>query len=446
MTERILVSFAAFLAIALIPVAAGTAAAAGDRPTGTIDVLHYDVVVRPHIADGAITGETRIRFRSRSAALSEIAFPANALDIKSARAAGRAIGIAKRGSQLVIRLPHPLAKGRTGQITIAYDGKPARGLTFGSSYVYANYFACDWMICSQDMPGDKATIRMTLIVPAGMISQGPGTLRSKSKAGPGLERHVWDEDRPYSSYLFAFAVGDFRRVAERQGRTELVYLSPIADAERLSSLFRPTGSMLRYFEEKAGLPFPHDRYVQLHAPGTAAQEAANFSLLGEDTLAPRLEKPEEDWAIAHELAHQWWGNLVTCADWSQFWLNEGITTFMVAAWKEHRWGRPAYDREMALLRQRVDAATRTGIDVPLTYPGPYPSLSLRRAITYSKGALFMDRLRQELGETAFWRALKDYSRAHAGGVVDSRDFQRAFERSSGRKLDALFQEWVYGKG
>ena len=89
-----------------------------------------------------------------------------------------------------------------------------------------------------------------------------------------------------------------------------------------------------------------------------------------------LTTPEEDWAIAHELAHQWWGNLVTCADWTHFWLNEGITTFMVAAWKEHRWGRPAYDRELAILQRRADEATAAGLDVPLTYSG---ALSLTQA-------------------------------------------------------------------
>ncbi len=135
---------------------------------------------------------------------------------------------------------------------------------------------------------------------------------------------------------------------------------------------------------------------------------------------------------------------MTCSSWREFWLNEGITTFMVAAWKEHRWGRMAYDRELDLARQRVDRAKQAGVDVPLTWAGPYPSLQLRRAITYSKGALFMDRLRRELGDQAFWRALKAYTRRHAGGVVDSRAFQRDVERSSGRQLQPLFDEWVYG--
>jgi hypothetical protein len=98
---------------------------------------------------------------------------------------------------------------------------------------------------------------------------------------------------------------------------------------------------------------------------------------------------------------------------------------------------------MELARQRVDAAAKAGTAGPLTFPGPFPSLSARRAIQYSKGALFMDRLRRELGEQMFWNGLRSFTRTYAGTTVNSRDFQRMFERASGRDLNALFDEWVY---
>jgi aminopeptidase N len=116
---------------------------------------------------------------------------------------------------------------------------------------------------------------------------------------------------------------------------------------------------------------------------------------------------------------------------------------MVAAWKEQRWGRDAYDREIRLARESVDAAKQAGVDRRLTSREPYPSLSLRRAIQYSKGALFMDRLRSELGDELFWRGFKAYTRAHVGQPVTSADLQRAFERASGRDLSRLFAAWVF---
>ena len=145
----------------------------------------------------------------------------------------------------------------------------------------------------------------------------------------------------------------------------------------------------------------------------------------------------------HELAHQWWGNLVTCATWRDFWLNEGITTFMTAAWKEHRYGRAAYIAELDVARARLAKASELGFDKPLAWNGQYPSLGTRRAIQYSKGALFMDHLRRELGERAFWSGLRKFTRDHAGGTVTSIDLQRAMERSSRRDLSALFATWVF---
>ncbi len=411
--------------------------------SGAIDVVHYDVEVKPDFDQRTITGRTTIRFRSLESSLSEVSFSPNAMSIDEARMNGTALRVVRATDSIAVRLSRPVLRGQMAEITVRYSGKPARGLTFEGRAVYSSYFTCDWMICRQDDPGDKATLQMSLLLPNDTMSWGPGTLRSRAAVAGGLERQVWREDRPFSSYLFGFAAGEFQHTTEKHGQTELTYLSTTATPERLGRLFAPTASMLQFFEQKAGVSFPQPRYVQLHVDGSVAQEAINFSVLGDEVLAPMLTTPEEDWAIAHELAHQWWGNLVTCADWTHFWLNEGITTFMVAAWKEHRWGRPAYDRELAILQRRADEATAAGLDVPLTYSGGYPSLRLRRAITYSKGALFIDRLRRELGDEVFWRALQRYTRAYAGGVVESRDFQRAVEQASGRDLQALFAKWVY---
>jgi aminopeptidase N len=128
-----------------------------------------------------------------------------------------------------------------------------------------------------------------------------------------------------------------------------------------------------------------------------------------------------------------------------FWLNEGITTFMTAAWKEHRYGRAAYDGELDIARERLWKARAKGFDKPLAWAGRYPSLGIRRDVQYSKGALFMDHLRTLLGDDAFWAGLKRYTREHAGGSVTSIDLEHAMEKASGRDLRAPFAEWVFGE-
>jgi aminopeptidase N len=412
-------------------------------PSGPVDVIHYDVFTSLDFETGEISGQTAITLKARAPEQQRIAFSPNGLSIKSAVMGGRPLRVSSSPSGLFVDLPQTLAIAERVKIVITYHGKPARGLVFDGSAVYSSYFTCDWMICALENFGEKASIELTLEGPAGMVSYGPGRAQGRSAGADGRERHHWRESRPYSAYLYGFALGTFNQAADRSGPTELVYFSARASAPRLKTLFAPTAEMLRFFEGRAGVRFPHARYAQVLTPGSEAQEAMNFSLVGERVLAPMLNDPQEDWAIAHELAHQWWGNSITCSDISQFWLNEGVTTFMVAAWKEHRWGRAAYQRELMLLERRVEDARRLDVDRPLTYAGQYPSLSARRAIQYSKGALFMDRLRQELGEDIFWRALKAYTRKHAGGTVDSQDFQKAFEGAAQRDLSPLFNEWVY---
>jgi aminopeptidase N len=299
------------------------------------------------------------------------------------------------------------------------------------------------MICSQDAPGDKARFELSLRLPAGIGSLSVGRLRSIKAETDGSRVHLWRETRPYSAYLYGFAAGHFREARARQGRAVLSYLSPTASPQEMKALLSTTEAMVRFLEAKAGLPLPVRRYTQLLVSGDEAQEAATYSVIGLKQIEPILSDPGNDWVVVHELAHQWWGNLVTARNWDHFWLNEGIVTFMTAAWKEHRFGRAAYVAELDIARRRLARLKEAGGDRPLAFAGPYPSLAARRSVQYSKGALFLDHLRTQLGEDSFWNGLKSFTRTHAGGVVESRDFQRAFEKASGRDLSAMFDEWVY---
>lgn len=423
----------------LLAATVGTAADAGEP---AYDVTHFAVTLKPDFASKSIEGTTRVTVRGSGAGADRIQFSGNGLLLEEVEVNGRPATVTQSGPAISVNLNPRLRAGRTAKLRFRYRGRPRRGIVFGEGTAYSNYFTCDWMVCDIDRPGDKATLRLDLVLPRGKTSVASGIRAGKTAAGRGLERHRWIQDRPYSAYLFGFAVGFDRRTATSHKGVELVAAGNLPP-EDMALRLADTDRMLDFFREKAGLPFPHRRYVQVVVPGGEAQEKSSFSLLGRSILDRRLEDPKEDWLIAHELAHQYWGNLVTCESWTDFWLNEGITTFMVAAWKERRWGRAAYDREMELSRARVERVLEGGLNVPLTYGGEYPSLGARRAITYSKGALFMDALRSDLGEEPFWAGLKRFTREFAGKAATSRDFQRVYQESSGRDLSALFDEWVF---
>lgn len=408
----------------LIAALALAAPAYADEPD--FDVLSYDVRLTPDFTTQSVAGQEVIHFKSTVDGLASLSFSANTFEVTASLDGEHMVGTEVQGDRRRFHLPRTLRKGETHRLSVTFKGKAPKGLVWAKDTVYATYFACDYMICDQDRPGDKAAVNFDLVVPKDMEVVSPGA-----------------SHRPFAGYLLGFAAGRFQRidVADKGHRTKV--LAAVSDPATVARMFADTPRMMAFFEEKAGVRFPDRAYTQVLVEGGEAQEAATHSIIGLDNIAPILENPHEDWVIAHELAHQWWGNAVTCADWSELWLNEGLTVFMVAAWKEQRWGRADYDRELELANKRWGAAKTEGFDVPLSWQGKYPSLKLKRAMAYAKAVIFFDTLRRELGEEAFWRGIKDYTRTNWDNTVRAQDLQRALERASKRDLSALFAQWVY---
>src|SRR5262249_34810522 len=201
--------------------------------------------------------------------------------------------------------------------------------------------------------------------------------------------------------------------------------------------------MLDFFAGRAGIPRRADAYPEVLVEKTAGQEAAGFALLSDAYGQAVLKEPTAVSLIAHELAHQWWGNLVTCRQWTHFWLNEGFATFMAAAYDEHRFGAGAYRQDIERARVRYEEVRRDGGDRSLVFPDWTRPSAVDRTIVYQKGAYVLHLLREQLGNEAFWTGIRRYTAAHAGQSVTTDDFKRAMEASSGSNLDAFFDKWVY---
>ncbi len=422
-------------------------AAVGAAPAyageAAFDVTAYDVRIAPDFATQTVAGQTVVHFKSTAHGLKALSFSANALDVTASLSGENMVSAEVQGDRRVFHLPRAMRKGETGRLTVSFKGKAPKGLVWTADTVYANYFTCDYMICDQDRPGDKAKIDVRITLQPGMEVIAPGRHIATSLTRGAQTTH-WRSRRPLSSYLFGFAAGKFQRMEVTGARIKLPVLAATSDSATVAQMFADTPRMLAFLEDKAGVRHPERAYTQVLVAGGEAQEAANHAIIGLANIAPILENPHEDWVIAHELAHQWWGNAVTCADWSELWLNEGLAVFVVAAWKESRWGRADYDRELELANKRWAAAKAEGFDVPLSWQGKYPSLKLKRAMAYAKSVVFLDTLRRELGEDAFWKGIKLYTRANWDKTVRAQDLQRALEHSSKRDLSALFAQWVRG--
>ncbi len=412
---------------ALAPACLWLAAVSGSAQAFTAS--HYELALRPDLEAQMLHGHARILLKAdlqaEAQASTSLDLPSPTLQITRATLAGQPLPLEKTVSGWRVSFSPAQLKASTLWLELDYLAPAAEGLVFGAQYVYTAFHTCQWLPCAGPELG-RATIAIRLGVPAGY--------RSVSSEHP---------TQPYPLYTLGFAAGRFTEAFDVANPKQLRYLGTNVDAAALRARFKSSARMLAFFEARAGVRLPHPVYTQVLLPGDIAQEASSFSLIGQTMLDPILEDPQEDWVIAHEMAHQWWGNLVTCAAWSEFWLNEGITVFMTAAWKQQRWGEPAYQRELALARQRWQRAKDSGFDKPLSWPGAYPSPALMRSIHYSKGALFMDALRSDLGEAAFWDGLRRYTVDNAGRSVRAQDLQTAMQASAGRSLQALFDAWAY---
>ena len=409
-----------------------------------IDVLHYDITLEPNIAQKTLSGTSVIKFNSNVQGLNSVEFDCGNLIVDSVKQSGTPRQFAIADHHLKVSIP-PLKKGQSSELSVAYHGAPKYGIRFFPelSQVYTVFSTSQWTVCV-DAPEDKATLKLTLTVPTKLTAVSNGELISTKNVG---DKHitVWEQKSAIPTYVFGFSIGPFRTIREKQRGVELQYLVTSFTDEEARRIFHDTPDMLEFFESRAGVRYADKTYSQVLAAGGVEQEMSSFTALNEAYGKGLLANERELWLGAHEFAHQWWGNMVTCRDWNHFWLNEGIATFMAAAYIEHRFGRDAYMREIETYRSNCEKVRAAGKDKSLVFPDWLHPTREDRTLVYDKGAYVMHLLRDEMGEQAFWTGLKMYTRRFFGKSVETSDFKAAMEEANGKSLDKFFDKWVYLK-
>ncbi len=362
------------------------------------------------------------------------------------------------GDERLAFVPPDTAPGRH-TVLVAYHGHPPRHGPFQAGMLFRDQggspdrpgppvvftisepvSAHAWWPC-RDEPADKALVSVTLTVPDTLQTVSGGRLTASAPAGPGWRRDRWEMSDPVSTYLVAVHVSRYAEWEEpcplATGELPLTFHVFPADSAAARFVLAPTCEMLGFLERLAGpYPFARDRYGQAAVVWGGAMEHQTCTSLGSFVLYPdgRFRN-----VVVHELAHQWFGDAVTPARWSDIWLNEGFATYAEALWLEHTDGEAAYLGKMQAIGplRHPDLFAGEGI---LTDPDPI----LPNLLVYHKGAWVLHMLRWEMGDAAFFRFLAgwvtDPARRH--GTVTTDDFLVAVADAAGRDLRPFLQPWL----
>ena len=407
-----------------------------------LDVHHYAVELEYDPGDRTLAGVVTID-GAVVAATDQLAFDLDGPAISSVTVGGTAVEATLEGPELLVALPSPAAAGDEFVVTVEVESVLEVGSWYGPT---AGLFATDdgvwgvnepdgvstWMPAN-DHPTDKATWSFDLTVPDGLTAVANGEFVG-SEAGDGATTWRWRQSEPMASYLVLLLVGEYDLVdgGTTESGVELFHVVVSDRAEALDPYLEPTRRQMEFFEEVFG-PYPFDQYGLALAdsePGLA-METQGRSLFSVDDLDGTLVGRQRS-VLAHELAHQWFGNWVSPATWDDIWLNEGFATYAQWLW---------FDDQGWL---DIDEQAATAAENAPTFGWPLSSPDeMFGYVSYVGGATALHALRLTVGDDAFFDGLRAWLAGHADGAGSTDDFQRTIEDVSGLDLGGFFDTWVH---
>ena len=439
-----------------------------DRPR-VYDVKNYILRLSFDRAKKLVYGDTTVELTPLDSELSSVVLDAIDLNFSSIKLEGesRELLFTASNGQIDVKLDRAYRPGETVSIRFKYTIRdPKRGIFFIDASGPKDKVKHPAQIWSQnepeygrywfpsfDFPSDKATSEEYITAPKGELAVGNGRLVDSRPGAGGTTVYHYKMDVPHSTYLTSFVVGDFAKLTDKHNEVPLAFYA-YKDRQRAAGFALSwTKDMMANYEALTRIPFPFAKYDQIMLSGFT--EFEGMENVTATTLADRdvlfAEYPfgrqlVED-LVSHELAHSWFGDMVTCRNWSELWLNEGFATFMEAVTREKLYGRENYiqklseDRDMFFIddvmsknRHALHNLTAKGDD------------SLFDATTYQKGGLVLHMLRETVGNDNFWKAVNIYLTKHKYDTVITTDLQQAMEQTSGEDLKWFFDQWVYAAG
>ncbi len=367
------------------------------------------------------------------------------------------------GHRLEVDLGREVAPGELVTFTVSYESRPPKGLYFVGpdrehpdrpKQIWSQGEAEDshWWFPCYDYPNDRMTFETHLTVPAGMTAVSNGRLvETRQNRSAGTTTFHYRQETPVVSYLVSVAIGEFEKYQDEYEGIPLEYFVPEGTSEETAlRSFQPTMDMMDFFSKRIGVPYPYAKYAQVTVNGFlyGGMENAGATTLTDETLHPARVEPQASslGLVAHELAHQWWGDLVTTRDWSHAWLNEGFATYFGTLYRRHRFGREEFQYQMLKEARDYFKEDREKYRRPIVQDFYTDPFDLFDKHLYPKGAWTLHMLRGVVGEELFWKVIQRYVKRHREGNVTTEDLRKVFEEVTGRALVWFFEEWYHRGG
>jgi aminopeptidase N len=378
------------------------------------------------------------------------------LQINLVSAAGR-LDFRSLDDKLVVKLGRTLNEGNKIELDISYSARPRRGFYFvvPDKYYPTKHLeawtqgetteAKYWFPCI-DHPRVKFSSEISVIVPIGFTVISNGRLLKVEKWSKKQIYH-WSETNPHPAYLTSVVVGKY--IEMKDGKNLYYYVPPEKKQDAPRS-FEHTTEMVRFFEEYLATNYPYDKYSQVAVQDFVygGMENPSCTTLTLDTLHDEKAHLDftSDYLISHELAHQWFGDLVTCCDWQHIWLNEGFATYCEALYWEASRGKDEFQYYMMQTADDYFEEARTRYTRPIvTKVYKHPDDLFDRH-TYEKSGCVLHMLRHHIGDKYFRRSLRIYLQRFANSNAETDDLRKVFELETGKSLQQFFDQWIFREG
>ena len=422
------------------------------------DLLHQRIAIGFDLERHAVTGEVTTRLVVTAAPTDTVRLDASNLTIDAALdAAGRPMKFTSDTTSVTVHLARRAQRGDTVVFTLRYHGNPERGMYFvprrPTMWTQGEAIENPSWVPTYNAPNDKTTWEILVTADTGMSVLSNGRLVSVTKTPDGRQQvWHWSQEKPASTYLYSIVAARMAILRDNWRGIPVEYWVASDTVNATWRSFGETPSMIETYSRVLGVNYPWAKYSQAVIPDFTYGGMENVSATTQTDLALHPASAEPEWSSrglnAHELAHQWFGDLTTTAEWAHAWVNEGITTYMESVQEEQSRGREAAQWNW-INQQRQAMAADLNQERPLVFgaqPGTDPIQIFFSGHVYPKGAQLAHQLRRLVGDSLFWKGMNRFLTDNAYKPVETKDYAIAMEKTTGRDLDWFFDQWAYGIG